>query len=57
MCMCRLISSRSRTYLSDIPNGGQTCDPCVRLTFPHTGSTGEGSVGRRFDMQFRLNSD
>jgi hypothetical protein len=30
-----------------MPNGGQTGDPCVLLTFSHTGLVGEGSVGRR----------
>jgi hypothetical protein len=43
----RLISARSRTYLSGMPNGVQTGDPCVRLTFPRTGLAGEDSVGRR----------
>ncbi len=36
----------------------QTGDSCVRLTFPYTGLSGEGSVGRRIVMmQFRLNSN
>jgi hypothetical protein len=44
--------------LSGMPNGDQTVDPCVRLTFPRTGLAGEGSVGRRIGMiQFRLNSN
>ena len=48
----------SRTYLSGMSNGVQTGDPCVRLTFPHTGLTGEGSVGNRIVMiQFRFNSN
>ena len=41
-----------------MPKGGQTGDPYVRPTFPHTGLAGEGSVGRRIVMmQFRLNSN
>jgi len=32
-----------------MPNGGQTGDPCVLLTFPRTGLAGEGSVGSRID--------
>jgi serine/threonine protein kinase len=33
-----------------MPNGGQTCDPCVRLTFQRTGLAGEGSAGSRIGM-------
>ena len=47
MCMCWLLRACSRTCLSSIPNGDQTDDPCVRLTFLHTNLSGEGSVGKR----------
>jgi hypothetical protein len=45
-----LLSPSSRTLLSGMPNGGQTGDQCVRLTFPRMGLAGEGSVGRRIVM-------
>ena len=47
MRLCRLLSARSRTHLPGMPNGGQTGDPCVRLTFPRTGLAVEGSVGQQ----------
>ena len=46
MRMYRLLSARSRTYVPGMPNGGQTGDPCVRLTFPRTAFGGDGGVGR-----------
>ena len=39
-----------------LPNGGQTVDPCLRLTFPRTGLAGEDGVGRSIILlQFRPN--
>jgi hypothetical protein len=39
-----------------MPNGGQTGDPCLRLTFPRTGLAGEDGVGRSIVLlQFRPN--
>jgi hypothetical protein len=46
MRMWRLLTARSRTPLTGMPNGGQTGDPCVRLTFPRTAFDGDGGVGR-----------
>ena len=40
--------------MSGMPNGGQTGDPCLRLTFPRTGLAGEDGVGRTIVLlQFR----
>jgi hypothetical protein len=51
MRVCGVLSARSRTYVSGMPNGGQTGDLCVELTFPQTAFAGEGGVGR-YDYHF-----
>ena len=55
-CVCDECSALVVGRTCPVPNGGQTGDPCLRLTFPRTGLAGEDGVGRSIIfLQFRPN--